>query len=125
MKSGSSDFTAVHEKLKSILRKYEKGRLTGTDASGKYTLSGPPSEKAGERSLWFGAVMTQKRYVSYHLMPVYGCPELVEGLSPALKKRMQGKACFNFTTVDEPLFRELAALTDRGYKRFKELKYIA
>ena len=30
-----------------------------------------------------------------------------------------------YTTVDEPLFRELAALTDRGYKRFKELKYIA
>ena len=30
----------------------------------------------------------------------------------------------DFTTADEPLFKELAALTDRGYKRFKELKYV-
>ena len=45
-------------------------------------------------------------------------------MSPALKQRMQGKACFNFTSVDEALFTELAALTERGYKRFKELKYI-
>jgi hypothetical protein len=125
MKSDSSDFTTVHEKLKSILRKYEKGKLTGTDSPGKYTLIGPPTEKTRGRSLWFGAVTTQKSYVSYHLMPVYGCRELFETLSPALKRRMQGKACFNFTTVDEPLFKELAALTGRGYKRFKELKYIA
>jgi len=125
MKSRSSDFATVHETLKSILRKYEKGRLKGTDTPGKYTLVGPPTEQTRGRSMWFGAVMTQKNYVSYHLMPVYGCGELVEGLSPALKKRMQGKACFNFTTVDAPLFKELAALTGRGYKRFKELKYIA
>jgi len=26
--------------------------------------------------------------------------------------------------VDEALFKELAVLTDRGYKRFKQLKYI-
>ena len=124
MKSGNSDFTAVHESLKRILRQYEKGKLKGTDTPGKYTLSGPPTEKTRGRSMWFGAVMTQKHYVSYHLMPVYVCRELLEGLSPALKKRMQGKACFNFTTLDEPLFKELAALTDRGYKRFRELKYI-
>jgi len=31
----------------------------------------------------------------------------------------------DFTTADEPLFKELAALTGRGDKHFKELKYIA
>jgi hypothetical protein len=123
MKSGSSDLAAVHEKLKGIMRKYEKGRLRGTDAPGKYTLAGPSPMRKGQE-LWFGAVTTQKNYVSYHLMPVYGCRELVDSLSPALKKRMQGEACFNFTAADEALFKELAALTDRGYKRFKELKYV-
>jgi hypothetical protein len=29
-------------------------------------------------------------------------PELANGLSPALKKRMQGKSCFNFKTPPEP-----------------------
>jgi hypothetical protein len=123
MKSSSPDFTTVHERLKGILQKYETGKLKGTDSPGKYTLAGPSPMRRGQ-DLWFGAVTTQKTYVSYHLMPVSGCRELVEGLSPALKKRMQGKACFNFTAVDEPLFEELAALTDRGYQRFKALKYI-
>ena len=124
MKSSSQDFKIVHERLKGILQKYETGMLKGTDTPGNYTLAGPSPMRKG-RELWFGAVATQKRYVSYHLMPVYGSRELLAGLSPALKQRMQGKACFNFTAVDEELFKELAALTDRGYKRFKELKYIA
>jgi len=41
-----------------------------------------------------------------------------------LKKRMQGKSCFNFKTVDDKLFRELARLTDKGYRRFKKEKLI-
>jgi hypothetical protein len=31
---------------------------------------------------------------------------------------MQGKACFNFTRVDEPLFAELARLTETGLEHF-------
>jgi hypothetical protein len=37
---------------------------------------------------------------------------------------MQGKSCFNFTSVDEKLFNELAELTERGYERFKQEKLI-
>ena len=111
--------------MKRILRKHQRGTLIGTDKPGNYTLIGPATEKTRGRPMWFGAVKTEKRYVSFHLMPVYGCHELLEGMSPELKKRMQGKACFNFTEVDDALFAELAALTERGYERFKELKYIA
>jgi hypothetical protein len=119
-----SDLAPVFEKLTGIMRKHQKGALTGTHEPGRYTLIGPPTAMTRGKPMWFGAVMTQKRYVSYHLMPVYGCRELLADLSPALKKRMQGKACFNFIEVDAALFKELAALTDRGYKRFKQLKYI-
>jgi hypothetical protein len=31
---------------------------------------------------------------------------------------MQGKACFNFTRIDEPLFAELTELTATGIERF-------
>jgi hypothetical protein len=30
---------------------------------------------------------------------------------------MQGKSCFNFTKIDEPLFRELEALTVESIER--------
>ena len=69
-------------------------------------------------------VRTGKNYVSFHLMPVYGHPPLLAGISPALKKRMQGKACFNFTAIDEALFTELADLTARGYAAFAKVGYL-
>jgi hypothetical protein len=47
-------------------------------------------------------------------VPVYAAPELGKNMSPELKRRMQGKSCFNFTTVDETLFRELESLTEEG-----------
>src|SRR6266850_1919119 len=72
----------------------------------------------------FGAVRLGKNYVSYYLMPVYMNPALQKRISPELKKRMQGKSCFNFTEIDPVLFRELAALTRAGFAGFHALKYI-
>jgi hypothetical protein len=119
------DFGAVHAKLKAILQKYERGDLKASpDQPGHYALIGPPTERSLGRDVWFGAVRTGKSYVSYHLMAVYAFPELLDGISPELKKRMQGKSCFNFKQVDDKLFRELAKLTDQGYKRFKKEKLI-
>jgi hypothetical protein len=37
---------------------------------------------------------------------------------------MQGKACFNFTTVDEACFAELSRLTAAGLKLFKSQKFL-
>jgi hypothetical protein len=56
-------------------------------------------------------------------MPVYGSAALRDSMSPALKQRMQGKACFNFTTPDEALFAELVALTARGLVGFRRAGY--
>ena len=60
-----------------------------------------------------------KRYVSFYLMPVYASPELDAAVSPALRKRKQGKSCFNFDRIDEALFAELSDLTARGIPGFE------
>jgi hypothetical protein len=60
-----------------------------------------------------------KRYVSYYLMPVYESPDLMRGMSPELRKRMQGTSCFNFSTIDERLFKELATITARSIPGFE------
>ena len=52
-------------------------------------------------------------------MGVYFEPALLKGISPELKKRMQGKSCFNFKTVDKALFKELGELTARCKKHWK------
>jgi len=74
------------------------------------------------RPLFLAAVQTKKNYVSYHLIPVYAVPALLKGVSPALKKRMQGKACFNFTTIDRPQLKELSALTKAGLAAMKDVE---
>ena len=74
---------------------------------------------------YFGSVKIGKRYVSFHLMPVYMIPGLLDDVSPQLRARMQGKSCFNFTRVDELLFDELAALTQRGRGAFAEAGLMA
>jgi hypothetical protein len=60
-----------------------------------------------------------RRYVSFYLMPVYSSTGLASRISPELKKRMQGKSCFNFTTVDERLFAELSDLAAQGIPGFR------
>jgi hypothetical protein len=53
-------------------------------------------------------------------MPVYYFPDLLHDISPALKRRMQGKSCFNFASIDqlEPTLPELTQLTEWGVGRF-------
>jgi hypothetical protein len=73
-----------------------------------------------KRPLLFGAVSIKKSYVSLYLMPVYCCPDLLDGISPELKAHMQGKSCFNFKTVEPVLFKELATLATKGVERSKQ-----
>ena len=49
---------------------------------------------------------------------------MLDDLSPSLRKRMQGKSCFNFKAPDKALFAELADLTRRGYEDYVRQGYI-
>ena len=119
------DFPAVHARLRRIVEKYNgRGLSPNADNSQNYLLTGPKTETSLGREVWFGGVQTKKNYVSFHLMPVYAFPELLDGISPELKKRMQGKSCFNFRTVDENLFTELEELVEAGYQRFRTANFI-
>jgi hypothetical protein len=89
-----------------------------------YLLLGAANEKYPD-GLMFGGVQLGKRYVSYHLMCVYMSPDLLEAMSPQLRKRMQGKSCFNFTKVDEELFDELSAITAKGRELYAARGWLA
>lgn len=113
----ADDFGTVFRRLRSILEPYAPRLVVKTDSEATYYLDTPIMQK-NKTPLFFGAVQLNKKYVNYHLFPVYVFPDLLSGLSLELRKRMQGKACFNFTQIDEPLFEELARLTEAGMERF-------
>jgi len=117
------DFQTTFERLKKLLSQYEKRLTVAVNKPGSYSLDAAYSEKF-KRNVFFGAVMIKKNYVSFYLMPVYVFPDLLKGISPALKKRMQGKSCFNFTVADDDLFAELAALTQQGFERYEKAKMV-
>lgn len=89
-----------------------------TDTAAEYSLvtkKPSPFPQHKGNPMWFGAVKRGKAYVSFHLMPLYMSPKLDGQISAALKKRMQGKTCFNFKTVPEPeLIADLTRLTARA-----------
>ena len=119
-------FDDTHNALRKILQKYErKGLTANSDEPGHYVLTGPQTETSWGKDVWFAGVKTGKAYVSFHLMAVYIFPDLLEGVSPDLRKRMQGKSCFNFTKPDPALFKEVAKLTEASWKRYRERKLIA
>lgn len=113
------DFTLIFEQLRNILKPYAGNLTVKTDTSDTYYLDGPYSEK-WKKELFFGSAQIKKNYVSFYLMSVYMYPELLKDISPELRKRMQGKSCFNFKKVEPALFEELAALTRKGADKFKE-----
>lgn len=115
------EFPAVFAQLKKILQPHARRLTVTADVPGHYSLDAGYSEKY-QRDVFFGSAQIKKNYVSYYLMPVYMFPELLAEVSPELKKRMQGKACFNFKHVDQTLFKELAQLTKKGLARLKREK---
>lgn len=116
-------FPRIFAALKQLLRPFAKRFTVIADTETKYHLEGRYSEQYG-KTIWFGGVQQGKAYVSYHLIAVYAFPDLLKGVSPKLRARMQGKSCFNFTKLDPPLFRELGRLTKRSVQRFQKQGWV-
>jgi hypothetical protein len=113
----AGDFGPVFAHLRDIMARHASALTVKANTPENYYVNSP--KPYNKKDLFFGAVQAKKNYVSFHLFPVYMFPELLKGVSPGLKKRMQGKACFNFVSVDEGLFEELGALTRRGFEEFQ------
>ena len=111
----ADEFGLLFDRFKTMLAPYAaRMHVTGAGTA-MYGIDMAPE---GERdpSTWFAGTRLGKRYVSYYLMPIYVQPSLLDDISPELRRRMQGKSCFNLTKVDEPLLAELEALTRKGYE---------
>ncbi len=109
-------FDAAFARLKGILEPYGRRMHISSEGPDGYGVDMAP-EAERNPTTWFGAVRRGKAYVSFYLMPIYVDPAMLDDASPELKKRMQGKSCFNFRAVDEKLFEELEDLTRRGYEQ--------
>jgi hypothetical protein len=115
----NSDFQSIFTRLRRILEKHSAALTVTVDTPDHYCLQIAFSPKL-KKPFPVAWVKIGKAYVSYHFMPVYMFPGLLDSRSEKLRARMQGKSCFNFKVVDEALFEELKDLTTEGFTRCKE-----
>lgn len=118
----SADLGAAFSELKSVLAPFAARLSLKVDTPTEYTLytkAPSPFPQHKGHPMFFASAKLGKAYASFHLMPLYMCPALSDSISPGLKKRMQGKTCFNFKTAPDPaLLAELAKLTTAGHKHW-------
>ncbi|HKZ74388.1 MAG TPA: hypothetical protein VJ011_10000 [Steroidobacteraceae bacterium] len=121
--SSSQAFSATFTRLRRILADYAARLTVVSDTAEGFHLD-TRHIMPNKGPLFFGAVHVKKSFVSFHLMPVYVFPELLEGASSELRDRMHGKSCFNFKKLDEPLAEELSELTAKAFKRYEQAGYV-
>jgi len=57
-------------------------------------------------------------------MQVYVNPKLLDGILTELKKRIQGKSCFNFKEINKEHLKELSIMTKNGFEFYKKNKML-
>ena len=112
-----TDFEPVHARLREILMRRRGDLVVTKDGPAGVAIEIPGLE--GKPWGYVAGTRVGKTYVSFYLMPIYVSPKLTASISPELAKRRQGKACFNFTKVDETLLAEMEALTARVIPGFR------
>ena len=101
-----TDATLI-KKLTDLFRPFEKDMQIKVDSADKYYLEETISS---DKLQMFASVQIKKNYISVYLMPVYCQPNLLKDISEDLRKRMQGKSCFNFTKDEQVPWSEFIAL---------------
>jgi hypothetical protein len=115
----ADNFAAAFFALKRAFLPHEKYLHISADTRGRYYLE-TRSPSYNGRPLFFGAVISGRAHVSFHLMPLYWDAALRKRVSGKLKRHMEGKSSFNFTEAPDPaLLRELIKLTAAGFTLYK------
>ena len=123
----------MFDRLRELLSARASEFTLAYDTADRYGLEAP----VGPATLraWGGKLRTpkipiawveiRKAHVSYHLMGVQGNSKLLASLPEALRARMQGKACFDFRTLDETPLRELETVTAKSIAGLRRAGFIA
>jgi hypothetical protein len=129
----NSELKSVFDRLRELLAARASQFALAYDTTDRYGLEAPVGPatlrswggKLRTPNIPIGWVEIRKAYVSYHLMGVAGNSKLLANLSGPLRARMQGKACFNFRTLEETPLRELERVTAESFAGLRRAGFIA
>ena len=111
--SDPADLAALQARLEAVLDPY-RDRLEAFDLYGAPYLR-RPGAKAHD---WFAGVSEGTGVIRFFLLPMHHHPDLLDGISPELRKRKSGASLFAFKTLDDAGLAELEALVARAFDRY-------
>jgi len=76
------------------------------------------------KGMFFAALASGKNYMSIHIMSLYFHPELVAKFKPLSKGVKMGKACINFTSLDQLPLELIKSILKNGAKDGKLIEEI-
>jgi hypothetical protein len=107
------DLHATQARLEAVLDRY-RDRLEPFELYGTPYLR-RPGAKAHD---WFAGVSPGNGVIRFFLLPMHQHPELLDGISPGLRKRKTGASLFSFKTIDDDQVAELETLVARAFDRY-------
>lgn len=114
-------FSAIFERLKSILKAYEGPMVEHISVNGalqgqSYELRDPQNDG------WYGQfaiLRVHEKHVSLMVGPLGMEKGLTRDLSPVLQKALHGKNTFHLKTANEAVFQELSHVIERAFAYYE------
>src|SRR5262245_35739651 len=111
--NAAMDAIELEAELRALLVPYEDV-LVAEELYGIEVLHRPNSQTHD----WFAGVRPGKGSAKLMLLPIKSRPELLDGISPALRRRVSGDALFTLKPGDEALLPELGQLIARAFDAY-------
>ena len=121
------DLNNIFNRLKRLLKKYDKPLESKSDLEGNYDLwSFKEVEIAGRkrREVFFASIIIRSKYVGLYYMPVYTDPPVKEVLKPDLLELLKGKSCFHIKQLDTNLEGQIKDALEIGFRLYKKRGWI-
>jgi hypothetical protein len=107
------DAAELEAELRALLVPYEDV-LEADELYGIEVLHRPGSKMHD----WFAGVRPGKGSAKLMLLPIKTNPELLDGISPTLRKRVSGDALFTLKPGDEELLAELEQVVAKAFDAY-------
>jgi hypothetical protein len=117
----------IFNRLKKMLKKYERPLKPKFDLEGKYDLwSFKNIEIDGRKrkEVFFASIIIQSNYVGLYYMPIYTDANMKKVFHPDLLKLMTGKSCFHIKELDSKLKKQIEIALKEGYDLYKKRGWI-
>jgi hypothetical protein len=110
MPSTSGDLGALENRLRALLEPYA-ARLVPSTIYGLPTMWRPDAMPSN----WFAFVKPATTHVSLCLLPIHDHPELLDPLSPGLRRCVTGRSTITFRSMSDQDVSELERLLARAF----------